>query len=117
MTSKEIAERIEQELVLLGKPKKWFYEQSGVSRAAFSLWKNENAFPTKETLDRISRAIGVRFIVVEETEKPAPLDGDGLDELDKKLIDFIPRLSSDQKVMLLAMIETALKAQEGAKEF
>ena len=49
-------------------------------------------------------------------EKPAPTDGDGLGELDRKLFELIPKLSYDQKMMLLVQIETVLKAQEGRKE-
>ena len=92
MTSLEIAERIEKALEESGKTKMWFYEQSGISRATFSQWKNGKAFPTTETLERVTRTIGVRFIVVEDKkENPAPTDGDGLDaELLKRLMSLTP---------------------------
>lgn len=56
MTSREIAERIEEELAKNNLKKKDFHEKTGITRAAFSLWKNEKAFPSKESLDIINQS-------------------------------------------------------------
>lgn len=70
MTSREIAERIEEELAKNNLKKKDFHEKTGITRAAFSLWKNEKAFPSKESLDIINQFLGTTFGVSEIEKAP-----------------------------------------------
>ena len=63
MKSSEIARRIEEQLDLLGMKKMEFYEKCDITRATFSQWKNEKAFPTKEKLDSVNAVLGLDFSV------------------------------------------------------
>lgn len=50
--------------------KKDFHEKTGITRAAFSLWKNEKAFPSKESLDIINQFLGTTLGVSEIEKTP-----------------------------------------------
>lgn len=49
------------------------------------------------------------YIMGWEEEKPIPDCGDGLDDLDRRLVELLKQLTPDQKKLLLAQIQLMLQ--------
>lgn len=109
MTSREIAFQIELRLEALGENKTWFYNLTGISRATFSLWKSEKAFPSNENLQKVNKAIGTNFTVT-DTKSPPPDDGVGL-------VGDLLSLDAETRGLLFSFLELAKEDQETAKRF
>ena len=50
--------------------------------------------------------VSVDFLTRDSEEKPTTVSSDGLDPLDKQLMDFVSTLTVDQKEFLLAQLQT-----------
>ena len=70
-------------------------------------WKN-GATPRRSVLSKLAKyfEVPVEDLLDEQKEKPAPKDGDGLDELDRRLLALMKLLTPDQKKFLLAQLLT-----------
>lgn len=119
MTSREIAERIEEMLAKNNLKKKDFYEKTGITRAAFSLWKNEKAFPSKESLDIINQFLGTTF-GVSEIEKAPTVETNSERNAEANamigpLLSNFMRLSQDQQRMIVQQIQalSLLQSNQG----
>ena len=84
-------------------------KETGISESLFSKWKKS---PTSEIsssklvsiADCLDCSVDYLLGRDEQKEKPAPKDGDGLDELDRRLLALMKLLSPDQKKFLLAQL-------------
>lgn len=80
MSSKEIVEAIERELVKIGMSKTEFCKKCNITPATFSNWRREVNFPSKENLERIQEITGLSFGMV-DTQSNFPQRGQMEDEL------------------------------------
>lgn len=131
MARATIGERIKQameirgykqvDVVRMAKPLSVKYGRK-LAKNALSQYIHDKVDPRRDMIALLAEVLDVDdawltgYDVSMEREIPAPTNGDGLDELDRKLLSIIPMLSYDQKRMLLAQIEIVLKEQEGQKE-
>lgn len=87
----------------------------GIAKSTISMYENGKREPDFETVEKFADFFNVdmaTFFPSGEMEKTAAPKGDGLSPLEARLMDFICRLTDDQKKMLLAQIELLLKSQE-----
>lgn len=61
---------------------------------------------------RLAEQLGETLDSMLETEKPTPVSKDGLDDIEKLLMEYVRRLGPDQKQMLLAQMQVLKKAQK-----
>lgn len=116
MSPSEIVLQIEQILKEKRIKKADFYKATGVSSASFSQWRKNGHTPELKTLMRVNSFLGTNFGITEVKENPAPLEGDGIDKYDIKLMSLIKQMNEEQKKLALALIEAQIKAQEAEKE-
>lgn len=65
MTSKEIVDAVERELLRNGMTKTEFFKKCGITGATFSNWRRGINFPSKENLERIQEITGLSFGLVD----------------------------------------------------
>lgn len=88
-----------------------FAAEFGVSKGTVGMWESGAREPrTIDEINRIANYFGVSTDYLlgrtEEKEKPAPTDGDGLDEQDRQLVELMKLLTADQKEFLRAQLLT-----------
>lgn len=116
MKASEIAAIIKEKYSELGITQASFCEQADIRRQTLHYWEKDRSFPSIDTLERINGVLGTSFTVMEEKkEKPAPSEGDGNSEEDAKILTLIRHLDRGQKLMLIAQLETLVKAQEASQ--
>lgn len=105
-------------------------DEIGINRATVTSWKKRGYTPRAEVLHKIADYFGVTVdyllgkvdlpflskdenglfgidaYALTETKKPAPTDGDGLDEQDRQLVELMKLLTADQKEFLRAQLLT-----------
>ena len=90
--------------------------EMGFHRSEVTRWKNGTT-PRRANLLKMAKYFkcNVDDLTV-ETEKPAPGERGGLDDLDMKLIYLFKQMTAEQKNLALALIEAQIKVQSGEKE-
>ena len=88
-----------------------FAAEFGVSKGTVGMWESGAREPrTIDEINRIADYFGVSTDYLlgraEKKEKPAPTDGDGLDEQDRQLVELMKLLTADQKEFLRAQLLT-----------
>lgn len=83
-------------------------EESTLEKIETYQKEHQYATRSRATVDLIQKGLDI----LNQKEKTAPEDGDGLSPLDAQLMDLLRHLSDDQKRFLLAQIETLVKSQE-----
>ena len=84
----------------------------GLSKQTVSAYIKGERSPKKPTIQAISVHYGVNPLWLlgydepKYIEKPTTVSSDGLDPLDKQLMDFVSTLTVDQKEFLLAQLQT-----------
>lgn len=89
---------------------------AGVSDKAVSTWESGTREPRMGVIEKISQYFGIAksdllFGDDEFIEKTAAQKSDGLSPLEAQLMEYVRRLTDDQKRMLLAQIELLLSKQ------
>lgn len=89
---------------------------AGVSDKAVSTWESGTREPRMGAIEKISLYFGIPksdilFGGDEFAERTAVPKDDGLSPLEAQLMEYIRRLTDDQKKMLLAQIELLLSKQ------
>lgn len=82
----------------------------GFKMPTFSDWVNAKTYPRIDKIEMMANYFGVQKSDLVE-KKPTTVLDDGLDPLDKQLMDFVSALTVDQKRFLLAQLQT-MKKQE-----
>ena len=83
----------------------------------FTYWKKHGNVPNGDALKKIADYFGVsvNYLLGREEQtknEPAATQSDSeLDDLDKLLMDFVHRLTADQKKLLLAQLKLMLETQ------
>ncbi|NCE63064.1 XRE family transcriptional regulator [Pseudoflavonifractor sp. 524-17] len=84
-------------------------EKVGVSESAISQYETGKREADFETLLKIGEVLDCSIDYLlrgeEQKKKPAPTDGDGLDDMDRCLLGFIQAMTPDQKQLLLAQMQ------------
>lgn len=94
-----------------------FSKATGIAQSTLSDWKRGKSRPRNDKLKKIADYFGVSvdYLLgrVEQTKnEPATTQSDSeLDDLDKLLMDFVHRLTADQKKLLLAQLKLMLETQ------
>jgi len=85
------------------------------SKSTVSMYENGTREPDFETLEVIADYFNVdmNFLIGSSAkEKPATIEGYELTGLDLKLIKKLPAMSEQEKLMLLAQVDTLQKMKE-----
>lgn len=84
------------------------------SKSTVSMYENGTREPDFETLEIIADYFNVdmNFLIGSDKEKPATIEGYELTGLDLKLIKKLPAMSEQEKLMLLAQVDTLQKMKE-----
>lgn len=98
----------------------YFSEKYGrtLSRNALSQYIHDLVEPKRDMIALIAEVLDVSdawllgYDVPMEREKPVPVERDGLDDLDRQILECLQKVTRDQKMMILAQLQIALKAQE-----
>ena len=106
LRGKDFVANVERQLRLNGMRKDEFYKAVGITASAFSLYRSEKTFPSKETLERTANVLNVPVTSLlespagaESEENPASSEADGISE---KLSKLSPALRK-QFVRFLAL--------------
>ena len=89
-------------------------QKLGVSRSTVGMYENGRREPDFETLEAIADIFNVSMSVLIDSpnSKTRPQLGDGLDDADMQIMEYLKRLGPDHKRFLLAQLQTLLKDQE-----
>jgi transcriptional regulator with XRE-family HTH domain len=89
------------------------HKETGVAQSSLSDWKTKGCTPSVENLAKIADylEVSVDTLIGKENKKPATVQDDGLSKLESDFIKLLRRVPEEQRPMLYAMIEAALKAQ------
>ena len=93
-----------------------------LTKNALSQYINNKVEPKRDMIALIAETLNISdawllgYEVPMDREKPAPGEGDGLDDLDMKLISLFKQMTAEQKNLALALIEAQIKVQSGEKE-
>ncbi|WP_147539224.1 helix-turn-helix transcriptional regulator [Anaerotruncus rubiinfantis] len=108
-----ISENIRKLREKFGITQKDLAEIAGVTDKAVSTWELGTYEPRMGAIQKISDHFGIqKSNIIEENgmddiyKKPTTVSSDGLDPLDKQLMDFVSTLTVDQKEFLLAQLQT-----------
>ncbi len=109
MKGKDFVLNAERQIKILGMRKDEFYKKVGITASAFSLYRSEKSFPSKDTLERTASVLGVSVASLlepaPETKKPASVSADGV-----KINPHYFDLSEEDRAVVDAMIERLSKA-------
>ena len=87
----------------------------GMSKSNVTRWKSGQT-PKIETVTALADYLHVDFWELldkaPQNEKPATSDSDGLSDIDRQFIEILPKLSDQQKKMVLAQIDGLLRMKE-----
>ena len=86
-----------------------------IAKSTISMYESGKREPDFETIEKIADYFNVdmaTFFPSGEIERTAVPKDDGLSPLEAQLMEYIRRLTDDQKRMLLAQIELLLSKQE-----
>lgn len=109
------AEKIRNTRKELGLSAEEVAERAGLKRATYYRYEGGDQKNMKlDKLQRIAEALDVHLaeLIVWGEEKPAPLEEDGMDDLDKELLQIIHSMGRESKAALLA----GLLSAQGSKE-
>ena len=106
MTSKELVQIIEAELLKQGISKGEFYKACNISSGHMTNWRKEKNFPQTPTLVKISEYLGLDLLGA-KTKKPASVSADGV-----KINPHYFDLSEEDRAVVDAMIERLSKASQ-----
>jgi transcriptional regulator with XRE-family HTH domain len=89
------------------------HKETGVAQSTLSDWKTKGTTPSVESLMKIARYLDVTVdeLVGQENKKPVTKTDDGLSKLESDFIKLLRQVPEEQRPMLFAMVEAALKAQ------
>ncbi len=89
------------------------HKATGVAQSTLSDWKTKGCTPSVESLLKIATylEVSVDKLLGQENKKPVTKNDDGLSKLESDFIKLLRQVPEEQRPMLYAMIEAALKAQ------
>lgn len=111
---KGVVRRIEMRIAELGMSKEEFYKLSGISSASYSQWNTERHKPTEKKLYAAAKVlkVSVEYLLTgndEQKEKPAPINGD---ELEQEFIRLIRLCSPEQIERELAYLRSLVNEKD-----
>jgi transcriptional regulator with XRE-family HTH domain len=89
-------------------------KETGVPQSTLSDWKNGKGVPKVDKLKAIADYfhVSVDYLLGnEQKEKPVVPDNDGLDPLDKRIIELLHSLTPENQEIALAQLDAMLKIQ------
>ena len=89
------------------------HKETGVAQSTLSDWKTKGCTPSVENLTKIADYLEVTVdeLIGKQNKKPVTKTDDGLSKLESDFIKLLRQVPEEQRPMLYAMIEAALKAQ------
>lgn len=114
-------ERIKVLRLRLGMSQSELGAKIGVKTPA--IYKYENGLVVnlkRSTIEKLANALNTTpsyLMGFDDEKEPTPENEDGLDDLDRQLIELLPKMSNDQKEFLLAQIETTIKRKKESQTF
>ncbi len=89
------------------------HKETGVAQSTLSDWKTKGCTPSVENLTRIAAYLEVTVdeLIGNQNKKPVTKQDDGLSKLEFDFIRLLRQVPEEQRPMLYAMVEAALKAQ------
>ena len=89
------------------------HKETGVAQSTLSDWKTKGRLPSVENLVKIAKYLDVSVdkLIGQENKKPVIHVDDGLSSLEADFIKLLRQVKEEQRPMLYAMIEAALKTQ------
>jgi transcriptional regulator with XRE-family HTH domain len=89
------------------------HKQTGVAQSTLSDWKTKGCTPSVESLAKIADYLDVTVdeLIGQQNKKPIIKTDDGLSKLESDFVKLLRQVPEEQRPMLFAMIEAALKAQ------
>jgi len=111
MSSYEIVVYIEKILISRNISKADFYASTGISAAVMSNWRKGKNYPSMEALMAINEYLGTDFAIMVENEKTAPKIEDGLNAIQKQLIQLFPLLDDADVSVLLATAQSLIASR------
>ncbi len=109
--------RLKELRELKGLTQRDFAEIFGISKGTIGMWESGAREPRKlDVINRIADFFGVSVDYLlchtdekapapTDEEKPTPVSGDGLDETDQRLMEYVRAMTPDQKQFLLAQMK------------
>lgn len=100
---------IEVRLKEMGKSKKQFYEETGISSATYSQWNTGMFAPSKKKIEAVSSYIGVPVseLTGEEQKEKPPAHGGELSTEAEELIRLFDLASPELRAAALAVLRSA----------
>lgn len=80
--------------------------ECGLAVSSIRKWDDHSPSLTKVMAVADALDVSVSDLIGEQQKKPTPVSEDGLDELDRQLVELMKKLSADQKEFLLAQLLT-----------
>jgi transcriptional regulator with XRE-family HTH domain len=89
------------------------HKETGVAQSTLSDWKTKGRLPSVENLVKIAQYldVSVEKLIGQENKKPVTNSDDGLNSLEAEFIKLLRQVKEEQRPLLFAMIEAALKTQ------
>ena len=86
-------------------------EHLGIKQQAFTNWKNGNNDSYKKHLPQIAEFLGVSvdYLLGKDEKKEKPIEGDGLSDNMKKLIEFAKKVPDDKVDLLLRVMQSIVE--------
>ena len=110
MLPSEIVDIIEKILRDKGISKSDFYSSCGVSAAVFSNWRVNKNYPSMNNLVAINEFLGTNFGIT-QIEKTAPISEDGLNAIQRQLIQLLPLLDDADISVLLSTAQSLIASR------
>lgn len=111
MDGVKLAEWIDAKLMEMGIKKSKFFDETGISSATLSQWRNGQYSPSKSALKKVSEFFGITVseLLGEEQKESAIVSDDALDE---ELIELLTRLTPAQEEKVVSYIKFLLSNPE-----
>lgn len=108
MKGKDFVFNVERQIKVLGMRKDEFYKKVGITASAFSLYRSEKSFPSKDTLERTANVLGVSVASLleppPETKKAPTPEGERQSSFADEVTRFLLTLPKDRlRGILLAL--------------
>ena len=115
----EFKDRLEQAMRMRNIKPSELAKLTSIGEGAISQYRKGAYKASQRNLEKISRVleVSIPWLMGCDDENPTLPKEDGVDDLDKQLIQLLPIMSRDQKELLLAQIETTIKRRKESQTF
>lgn len=110
---KTIAQNLQYYMTLNGKTRNDICVELGFPYTTVTDWLKEEKYPRIDRIEMLANYFGITKadLIEEKSEKPATFKSDELSGLDIRLIQMLPKMTQEDKIMFLAQINAVLDSR------